>query len=94
MSGRKFSLKDIRKTLLILHTKYMRLTTDDEFANMELNETQQKLKNLGEFSDISKTLEELLIKLRKMERTCYFEFWLDGSTIGNQSPSDNCKCFI
>ena len=49
MSGRKFSLKDIRKTLLILHTKYMRLTTDEEFANMELNETQQKLKNLGEF---------------------------------------------
>ena len=71
----------------------MRLTTDEEFANMELNETQQKLKNLGEFSDISKTLEELLIKLRKMERTCYFEFWHDGSTIGNQSPSDNSECF-
>ena len=46
----------------------MRLTTHEEFANMELNETQQKLKNLGKFSDINKTLEELLIKLRKMER--------------------------
>ena len=61
----------------------MRLTTDEEFANMELNETQKKFKNLGEFSYISKTLEELLIKLRKMERTCYFEFWHDGSTTGN-----------
>ena len=44
ISGRKFSLDDIRKNLLICHSKYMRLTTDEEFANMELNEVQQKLK--------------------------------------------------
>ena len=37
----------------------MRLTTDEEF------EVQQKLKTLGEFSDNSETLEELLIKLKK-----------------------------
>ena len=43
----------------------MHLTTDEEFANRELNEVQQKLKNLGEFSDNSQTLEELLIKLKK-----------------------------
>ena len=64
-SGRKFLLEDIRKNLLIRHTKYMHLTTDEEFANRELNEVQQKLKNLGEFSDNSQTLEELLIKLKK-----------------------------
>ena len=64
-SGRKFLLEDIRKILLIRHTKYMHLTTDEEFANRELNEAQQKLKNLGEFSDNSQTLEELLIKLKK-----------------------------
>ena len=64
-SGRKFLLEDIRKNLLIRHTKYMHLTTDKEFANRELNEVQQKLKNLGEFSDNSQTLEELLIKLKK-----------------------------
>ena len=44
ISGRKFFLDDIRKNLLICHSKYMRLTTDEEFANMELNEVQQKLK--------------------------------------------------
>ena len=37
----------------------MRLTTDEEF------EVQRKLKNLGEFSDNSDTLDELLIKLKK-----------------------------
>ena len=42
ISGRKFPLEDIRKNLLIRHTKYMRLTTDEEFGNMELNEVQQK----------------------------------------------------
>ena len=42
----------------------MRLTTDEEFSNMELSEVQQKLRNLGEFSDNSETLEELLIKLK------------------------------
>ena len=44
ISGRKFSLDDIRKNLLIYHSKYMDLTTDEEFVNMELNEVQQKLK--------------------------------------------------
>ena len=59
ISIRKFPLEDIRKNLLIRHTKYMRLTTDEEF------EVYQKLKTLGEFSDNSETLEELLIKLKK-----------------------------
>ena len=40
ISGRKFLLEDIRKNLLTLHTKCMRLTADEEFANMELNEMQ------------------------------------------------------
>ena len=55
----------------------MRLTTDEEF------EVQRKLKNLGEFSDNSETLDELLIKLKKMDRTRYFAFWHDVSIIGN-----------
>ena len=46
ISGRKFPLEDIRKNLLIRHTKYMRLTTNEEFANMEPNEVQKKFKNL------------------------------------------------
>ena len=41
ISGRKFPLEDIRKNLLIRHTKYMRLTTNEEFANMEPNEAQK-----------------------------------------------------
>ena len=52
---------------------------------MELNEVQQKLRNLGEFSDNSETLEELLIKLKKIERTRYFAFWDHGLTNGNDS---------
>ena len=85
ISGRKFPLKDIRKNLLIRHTRYMCLTTDEEFANVELNYVQKKKKNLGKFSDNNETLEELLIKLKKMERTRYFAFWYDGSTTGNHS---------
>ena len=45
ISGRKFPLKDIRKNLLIRHTRYMRLTTDEKFVNTELNEVQKKKKN-------------------------------------------------
>ena len=40
ISGPKFLLEDILKNLLTLHTKCMRLTADEEFANMELNEMQ------------------------------------------------------
>ena len=58
----------------------MHLTTDGEFANMELNKVQQKLRKLCKFSDNSETLEELL---KKMERTRYFAFWHDDSMIGN-----------
>ena len=46
---------------------------------------KKKIKNLGKFSDNNETLEELLIKLKKMERTRCFAFWYDGSTIGNHS---------
>ena len=41
---------------------------------MDLNEVKQKLRHLGEFSINSETLEELLIKLKKVDRTCYFAF--------------------
>ena len=53
ISGRKIPLEDIGKNLLIRHTKYMCLITDEEFANMVQNEVQQNLKNLKEFSDNS-----------------------------------------
>ena len=43
----------------------MCLTTDEKFANMELSEVQQKLRNLGEFSDNRETLQELLTNLKK-----------------------------
>ena len=36
----------------------MCLTTDEELANMELNEVQLKLRSLGEFSKKSETLEK------------------------------------
>ena len=63
----------------------MRLTTDEDISNMGLSEVQQKLRNLGEFSDNRETFEELSIKLKKMEHTRYFAFWNDGLTIGNRS---------
>ena len=47
ISRLKFLLEHIQKNLVIGDTKYMRLTTDEEFANMGPNEEQQKLKNLG-----------------------------------------------
>ena len=75
----------------------MRLTTDEDFANMDLNEVQQKLRNLWKFSDNSETLEELLIKLKKRiyPLFCILAWWFDD--LKSQSPSDTsdiCKCFI
>ena len=64
----------------------MRLTTDEEFANMELNEVQQNFKSYGEFSDNSEwNFWRALDKAKKKERACYFALWHDGSTIGNYS---------
>ena len=93
-SGEKIPLEGIRKNVLIHHTKYMRLTADEEFVNMELNEVQQKFKNLGEFSDNSETLEELLIKLKKWNVPVILHFGVMVRRWKPQSPSGDCKCFI
>ena len=87
VSGRKFSLIQIRKDLLQKHSHDMRLTTDEEFSKMEKNDLIEILKNIGELDvkENQKRFEDLLKKVKKFERTRYLVCWHDGSSVGNHS---------
>ena len=71
VSGRKIPLRNIRTTMLQKHEKYMRVRTDSEFNNMSREQVIIGLKNINEFeiNDENSSLEELLKKLMKYERT-------------------------
>ena len=69
----------------------MHLTADEEFANMELNEVQKKLRNLGEFSDNRKTPDKAKQNGRH-PLFCILAQLFNG--LKPQSPSDNQKCVI
>ena len=68
VSGRKFSLIQIRKDLLQKHSYYMRLTTGEEFSKMEKKDLIKILKNIGEF-DVKENKK--VRKVKKFERTRY-----------------------
>ena len=87
VSGRKFSLIQIRKDLLQKHSDYMRLTTDEEFSKMEKKDLIEILKNIGEFDakGNEKSFKDLLTKVKKFERTRYLACWHDDSSVGNHS---------
>ena len=78
VSGRKFSLIQIRKDLLQKYSHYMRLTTGEEFSKM----AKKILSNIGEF-DVKEN--EKVRKVKKFERTRYLACWHDGSSVGNHS---------
>ena len=85
--GRKFPLKEIRHDLLNEHKEFMRLTTDDEFSKFSNSKVKEKLLQYGEFNECEKLLtsEELLNKLKRLERTRYFACWHDGSSLNHHS---------
>ena len=85
VSGRKIPLRNIRTTMLQKQEKYMRVRTDAEFSNMSREQVITGLKNINEFeiNDENSSLEELLKKLMKYERTRSLSFWHDGSTLSN-----------
>ena len=63
----------------------MGVRTDAEFNNMSREQVITGLKNINEFeiNDENSSLEELLKKLMKYERTRSLSFWHDGSTLSN-----------
>ena len=65
--------------------KYMRVRTDSEFNNMSREQIITGLKNINEFeiNDENRSLEKLLKKLMKYERTRSLSLWHDGSTLSN-----------
>ena len=70
VSGRKIPLRNIRTTMLQKQEKYMRVRTDAEFSNMSREQVITGLKNINEFEiNENSSLEELLKKLMKYERT-------------------------
>ena len=76
--------------------KYMRVRTNFEFNNMSREQVIAGLKNINEFEidDENSSLEELLKKLVKYERTRSFSLWHDGSTLSNHGHLLKMVAFI
>ena len=65
----------------------MRLTSDQEFSKFTKEEVIEKLLEIGELNKSEEllSLEELLKKLKQLERTRYFSCWHDSSSLNNHS---------
>ena len=76
--------------------KYMRVRTNSEFNNMSREQVIAGLKNINEFeiNDENSSLEELLKKLVKYERTRSLSLWHDGSTLSNHGHLPKMIAFI
>ena len=82
VEGRKQLLIDIRKHTMILHEKYMRLRIDSFYDDFTLQSASQLLKDLNEFKE-GDSLDEMKMRLKKMERTRHITMWHDASTLAN-----------
>ena len=82
VEGRKQLLIDIRKHTLKLHEKYMRLRNDSFYDDLTLQSASQLLKDLNEFKE-GDSLDEMKMRLKKMERTRHITMWHDASTLAN-----------
>ena len=86
LSGRKTPLRNICTTMLQKQEKYMRVRTDCDFNKVSCEQVRTGFKNVNEFeiNDENSSLEELLKKLMKYERTRSLSLWHDVSTLSNQ----------
>ena len=65
----------------------MRLTSDQEFSKFTKEKVIEKLLEIGELNESEEllSLEQLLKKLKQLERTQYFACWHDSSSLNNHS---------
>ena len=66
----------------------MRLQSDNYYDNMSKEMIKEKLESIEEYDeeeDGSKSLSDLIEKIKKYERTRHLAFWHDGSTVSNHS---------
>ena len=84
VNARKCPLLHIREQKLKDHAKYMRDTSDEEFAKMTFQDVEQKLRQLNEFKE-EESLHAMINRLKNMERTRYMKIWHDLSTVANHS---------
>ena len=84
ISGRKITLQDIRSDFFKKHEKFMRLTDDNTFNNMNFEEIKEKLIQIYEYqNEPPADLETLRSRLKYYERKRNFMMWHDGSTISS-----------
>ena len=84
VQGRKIPLKVIRESLLMEQITYMRLTSDNELCKLTTEEKKNFLKKIGEDNNTT-CQEELLQKMKKMQRTRHLMMWHDGSSLASHS---------
>ena len=85
--GRKIPLLDIRKEMFEKHQDFLRIRTDEEYAQLTRDSIIEDLCRINEYSiDLATESREVLLKkLINFERTRHLMFWHDGSNLANHS---------
>jgi hypothetical protein len=81
--GRKTTLTEVREKMLKKQSKYLRATTDTQYDDMTRYEIIDRLKELNEVTGIGDEDEQMMQKLKSLERTRHLFVWLDNSTVAN-----------
>ncbi|XP_065666302.1 uncharacterized protein LOC136087455 isoform X1 [Hydra vulgaris] len=87
IDGRVHPLKVIRDSITKNHWIYMRVKTDEEYEKMLRTTIINYLKRINEMeeNDQDEEINNLKIKLKKLERKRHLMLWHDTSTICNHS---------
>ena len=81
ISGRKFSLLEIRAEMLVQHQQYMHLYSDDQIQAMTADEIKHFLHCHSMHADNKYTLSDLQNLLARTQRTRTLVLWHDHATI-------------
>ena len=81
ISGRKIPLHELRSTFLKKQEKYMRLSSDEEIANLSKDQIVELMASIRHNMPHDATLEQLQTEVAKLQRTRTLAMWHDHSTI-------------
>ena len=82
VEGRKISLTELRERFIKLHHKYMRLNPDSYFCSENIAVIKERLFKLNEYDNLDSE-DDMIQKLKRLERTRYIQLWHDASVVIN-----------
>ena len=82
VEGRKTPLEEVRRKMLNDQREFLRADSDDFISSMCEDDLQACLIKLNEYSS-SDQRQDMVKKLKKLQRTRHLMVWLDNSTVAN-----------